>query len=70
MAISNAIVLELLYQALKVEIGLGVKVTDRTKFRSQIYTVRNEAGDPELDKLIMFEPNGDEVWICLKTVEL
>lgn len=68
--LSPALLLPLLYRALREEIGLAIPSNDKKHLAAQLYKARRESGDKSLDKLIIFQPNGDEVWICKKSVDL
>lgn len=57
--------LDLWYQALKSgPVGIGIKSDDRNTLRSQLWRVRKESGDPDLQELFIMLPVGsDELWI-------
>ena len=70
---SDAILLAIWTRALEPEIGIRVIVTygERRWFVNSLYRVRQEAAQPELDKLILFQPpKEDEIYICKKQTNL
>lgn len=68
--LTSALVLPLWYRALETEIGIGIRTDDRRALQTALYRARDEHNDPDLQRLIMFMPNNDEVWLCKKEVEL
>lgn len=57
------------------EIGIRFEVAgvERKYFATQLYLARDEAKDPRLHELIMFQPAApldNEIWICKKQVSL
>lgn len=70
MAISNETALALWYEALKVEIGIGVTTNNKDHLVNTLYAVRKASGDPELQKIIVMKPKNGEIWLCKKEVSL
>jgi len=59
--------------ALDKEMGIAVKIDppdSREEFRKQMYKARSDAKDPRLDDLMLFCPNGDEVFVIKRATEL
>jgi len=70
---SDDILLAIWRRALEVEVGIGVLVTagERHWFVQNLYRVRQEYGEEELEELILFQPpNPDEIFICKKLTSL
>jgi len=62
-------VLELLYEALRSELGIIVATSDPTALKQKLYAARREADDPQLDSLsfVTSRTNPDrEIWIVRK----
>lgn len=63
--------LRLWYQALECEIGLAIPVDDVRWWARNMHRVRQEARDPELDRLILVSPPQiEELWLCKKQTNL
>lgn len=58
------------YQALEEEIGVAIQVDDKPRLLNELYDVRKALGDPELEKIILCNPKGDEIFMVKKAVEL
>lgn len=70
---SDDILLAIWLRAVEAEIGIAVVVTpgERRWFVNNLYRVRQEAGKPELDNVILFQPpKEDEVFLCKKQTNL
>jgi len=67
-------VLMMLWQrAVEEEIGIGIEVTEgeRRWFVNNLYRVRQEFGDEELEKIILFQPpKENEIFLCKKQTSL
>lgn len=62
--------LKLWQEALKEKIGICINTNDRKLMQQQLYRVRAEANDPELDKLTIVLPeNEDELWLVHKDAQ-
>lgn len=64
------LLLPLLYRALREEIGLAVPTNDKRTLRVLLYEARKQAGDLQLNQLVLFAPNGDEIFITKKATEM
>jgi len=70
MAIPKEIFKEILYQALECEVGLAIETDDRRFLVRNLWNVRKELADPNLDKLIILQPaNEGEVWVAHKDAD-
>lgn len=58
------------YQALEQELGIAVEPSDKPSFLNCMYDARISAADPELEKIVICNPKGKEVFLVKKTVEL
>lgn len=62
------------YRALENEIGIAIEIMpeDRKRITVVLYTARQDAKDPELEKLIMVNPSKypNDIWLVRKAVEL
>ena len=70
---SDDILLAIWLRAVEAEIGIGVTVTsgERRWFVNNLYRVRQEAENPELDNIILFQPpKEDEIFLCKKQTNL
>lgn len=70
---SDDILLAIWLRAMEAEIGIGVTVTEgeRRWFVNNLYRVRQEAGQPELEDVILFQPpKEDEIFLCKKQTNL
>lgn len=67
---NKALLLSLWNRALEEEIGIKFKVNgvERHVFATRMYDARK--GLPELEALILFQPNNDFIYIAKKAVEL
>lgn len=66
-----SVFLPLLERALEHEIGITVEVNNPKALRDELYKARDQAGNPALEEIIMFLPEGrEEVFICRRSVEL
>ena len=74
MHLTDPLALELWDRALTEEIGVSFRVPEnqKTYVRNWFYRVRQEAGNPEHQEIIMIMPGPkpDEIWLCRKMVEL
>lgn len=65
-------VLELWYEALRRGIGIVIETNDPTDLKNKLYRARRDAGDPDLEKLMILSsptnPTG-EIMIAHKTIE-
>lgn len=59
-------------RALDSEIGLAIETDDKRGLINLMYKVRQDAKNPELEKLIMVMPGKyeNEIWLAKKAVEL
>jgi hypothetical protein len=67
------ILLAIWHRALEPEIGICVTVTkgERRWFVNSLYRVRQEANDPQLEEIILFQPpQEDEIFLCKKQTNL
>lgn len=56
-------------RALEAEIGIAIATNNPQLLRQELYRARE--GRPEFQDVIMFVPaNGEEVFLCRKTVEI
>lgn len=71
MALAHDLAISIFNRALDEEVGVAV-VTDNPKmFREELNNARRAEGDPKLDKITTFLPNGlNEVWLVKKETEL
>lgn len=70
---SDDILMAIWLRAIEAEIGIGVTVTEgeRRWFVNNLYRVRQEAGNPDLDNIILFQPpKEDEIFLCKKQTNL
>lgn len=58
------------YAALEHEIGVALETDDRKKLTAILYEARSEAGDPELEALMLIQIGENELWIAKKATEL
>lgn len=58
------------YQALAAEIGLFIRCTERQKLVAGLYQARQDAADPRLEALMIFQPKTGLVYIAKKAVQL
>ena len=64
------VLLEYWSKALTLDIGLCIETDDRVLLRQQLYKARVEAGDIELEQLIISFPiNENELWIVRKDAD-
>lgn len=70
MPIPDSLLLEAWNQALEAEVGIAIRTNDRRYVQHQLYRLRAAGDDPRLQTLMIFMPNGDEVWICKKETKL
>lgn len=68
--LSPALLLPLWYRALREEIGIAIPTNDKRHLSVQLYKARDQSGDAALQRIILFQPNVDEVWLCKKEVEM
>lgn len=70
---SDDILMAIWLRAVEAEIGIGVTVTEgeRRWFVNNLYRVRQEAGNSDLDNIILFQPpKEDEIFLCKKQTNL
>ena len=70
---SDDILLAIWRRALEAEIGIAVVITEgeRRWFVNNLYRVRQEFGDEELESVILFQPpKEDEIFLCKKQTNL
>jgi hypothetical protein len=73
MAPSDSILLSIWLRSLEAEIGISVIVSkgERRWFVNNLYRVRQEAENPDLEDIILFQPpNPDEIFLCKKQTNL
>lgn len=61
------------HKALECEIGIGFAIQPpdaRQIAINRFYEIRQQANDPELDRIAIMAPNNGELWFCKKAVEL
>ena len=68
--IPDDVALEYFHRALKEEIGVALRTDNKRGLKAKLYAVREAAGDPALDEIIIFDPDGDEIWLCKKSTEM
>lgn len=60
-------------RALSEEIGIRIRPpegTDKRQFVNGLYKARQDAKNPDHEKLMLFQPNNGEVWIVKKATEV
>lgn len=70
---SDEILMAIWLRAVEAEIGIAVTVTqgERRWFVNNLYRVRQEAGNEDLDSIILFQPpKEDEIFLCKKQTNL
>ena len=70
---SDDILLAVWLRAVEVEIGISITVTEgeRRWFVHNLYRVRQEAEDPKLESIILFQPpKENEIFLCKKQTNL
>ncbi len=64
------IALALWHRACESEIGIAIRSKAKPFLKSELYRIRKESGNPELEKIIIIDPKGDELFMVKKTTEL
>lgn len=67
---ANIDLLPLWQRAKELEFGLAIRTKDKKYTKVELYKARQSSGDRSLDELILISPDGDELFIVKKTVEL
>lgn len=58
------------YDALNEEIGIRLDTDQRLDLLNILYAARQNAADPKLEALMIFQPLPETLFICKKSVEL
>jgi len=70
MAISTDTALAIFQRALSEEIGISIRTDDAKAFRQELWIIRSEIDDPELERLISFVVATDTVFVVKKDIGL